>query len=290
MFCLELLIPPLPQLITIGHFAPSEGNSHFERNFALYDIIIVKSGSYYMSEEGTPYEINSNSLLVLEPNKRHWGHQGCPQGTDLYYLHLLHGAPLRSLEEENIQWNTLFHSPTRMDEKPSEQRIYLPKFTAILDPAPLFSLLDRMVEMKNVFTLENQLSLQVMLGQLLIMLQNGLRTRTYSESHKLSKLIISYLQAHSDKPFRLEDLSKEFHFHVDYISKSLKKHTGLTPLQMSHRIKIEKAKSTLQHTNQPIKEIVSQLGFSDYNYFLRLFRQQVGLPPAAFRSTYFRHK
>jgi YesN/AraC family two-component response regulator len=55
---------------------------------------------------------------------------------------------------------------------------------------------------------------------------------------------------------------------------------------MSHRIKLEIAKSMLQHTNLPIKEIVGQLGFIDYNYFLRLFRSQVGLPPAAFRQSF----
>jgi hypothetical protein len=50
MNCLELLIPPLPQIMTIGHFLPFQGTKHFDRSFALYDIIIVKDGSYYMTE------------------------------------------------------------------------------------------------------------------------------------------------------------------------------------------------------------------------------------------------
>jgi hypothetical protein len=159
---------------------------------------------------------------VLEPNRRHWGHQGCPHGKELYYVHMLHGAPLRYVEDEDIVWNTLSPSPTHLDLAPAPQRMYLPKYTSNLDSAALFPLLDRMVELKTFFTLENQLSLQVMMGQFLQILQNTLQIRTYSDSHKLSDLIIRYLHANSDKPFRLEDLSKEFHFHVDYISKSLK--------------------------------------------------------------------
>lgn len=283
MDCLELALPPIPHLVTVGRYKPMKGSQHFERVFPLYDIILVKQGAYYMMENTTSYEIREHGLLVLEPGKIHRGSAPCPEGTELYYVHLKHPAPLRTLPAEEIPWSSLITpTPTYQDLDVGMQRMYLPKF-AQLDLSEMFPLLDRMMELKSQYSLENQLPLQALTASFLVMLQRALRSHTLSPGQKLSEQLIAYLYACSDRPFRLEDLSERFHFHTDYLSKCLKKHTGLTPLQYANRIKVEKAKSLLQQTDLPLKEIVAQLGIADYNYFLRLFRKHTGISPAKYR-------
>ncbi|WP_259620061.1 helix-turn-helix domain-containing protein [Paenibacillus doosanensis] len=285
MDCLELQIPPMPQYITVGHTKPREGTQHFERSFPLYDMILVKSGAYYMTEDEVPYEIGENGFLVLEPHRLHRGHRPCPAGTELYYLHFLHSSPLRTVHAQDIQWTAVSPSPTYRDQEPHRQLMYLPKF-AHVEPDEAFPLLDQMKQLHSRFSPENHLQLQALLGQFLVLLQKRLRTQTYSRSQKLSEQIVQYLYATCSEPFRLDDLSKKFNFHIDYLSKCLKKHTGMTPLQYANRIKIEKAKSLLQHSDLPLKEIVAQVGFADYNYFLRVFRQHTGISPAKYRNGY----
>ncbi|MFE5317742.1 AraC family transcriptional regulator [Paenibacillus sp. NPDC056579] len=287
MDCLELQIPPLPQFMTIGLTKPPTGTHHYERSFSLYDLLIVKQGAYYMTEQEKEYELKANDILVLEPHRRHWGHQGSKEGTELYYVHFKHSLPLRTVTADEIQWTAVSPSPTYRDLEPSKQTMYIPKSGAI-ETSEVFPLLDQMLQLNNRFSVENQLSLQTLLCQFFALLQKQLRARVFSPGQKLSEQIINYLYATSDRPFRLDDLSRRFNFHIDYLSKCLKKHTGMTPLQYANRIKMEQAKELLHHSDLPLKEIVTRVGFTDYNYFLRVFRQHTGISPAKYRSGYLR--
>jgi AraC-like DNA-binding protein len=282
MDCLELQMPPLPQLMTVNKVSYQEPFNHFERTFPLYDIILVTKGAFHITEEGESYKIGENSLLVLEPNKRHWGHQSCNPGTTLYYLHFKHSPPLRTLPGEDIQWHSVFTTPNHWDLEPCAQYLYIPKFGEI-DTAQLVPMLEQMRAMRGRFTLEHLLPLQAMLGQVLLVLQKAARTSSYSRSQEISRLIVRYMDEHMEKPFRLEDLSKRLNYHIDYLTKCLKKHTGMTPIQYLNRLRIEKARHLLAQTDLPLQCVSEKVGITDYNYFFRLFRKHSGMTPVQYR-------
>ena len=50
--------------------------------------------------------------------------------------------------------------------------------------------------------------------------------------------------------------------------------------------RIEKAKALLQNSSLPITEISAQVGFLDYNYFLRIFKKETGVSCRAYRNTH----
>jgi AraC family transcriptional activator of pobA len=71
-----------------------------------------------------------------------------------------------------------------------------------------------------------------------------------------------------------------------YLNEALKQTTGLP---VSHWIIQElmlEAKRLLYYTNSTVKEIAFQLGYADHAYFSRLFKEQVGQTPLAFRIAY----
>lgn len=71
-----------------------------------------------------------------------------------------------------------------------------------------------------------------------------------------------------------------------YLNEALKQCTGLP---VSHWIIQElmlEAKRLLYYTDRTVKEIAHELGYGDHTYFSRLFRQQVGMTPLAFRAGY----
>lgn len=73
---------------------------------------------------------------------------------------------------------------------------------------------------------------------------------------------------------------------TSYLNEALKATTGLP---VSHWIIQElmlEAKRLLYYTNSTVKEIAFQLGYSDHAYFSRLFKEQVGQTPLAFRAAY----
>lgn len=286
MLCLELLIPPMPTLVTVKKVTFSKPFRHHDRTFPLYDIIIVRSGCFYITEDGNPYEIQDNQMLILEPGKRHYGHLACRAGTVLYYLHVQHPPAQRLLLPEDIRWHSVLPVPTYHELEPQEQFMYLPKFKE-LKTNQIWSILEEMIEQRSSSVLERMLPLQVMFGQLLMVLQNQAKTSHNHHSRQLCDHMIAYLTDHIDKPFRLEEMSKHLNFSVDYLSKCLKKHTNLTPVQYLNGIRMRKARDLLEYSELSLNEISSKVGISDINYFFRLFRKMIGVPPAKYRASFY---
>jgi AraC-like DNA-binding protein len=63
----------------------------------------------------------------------------------------------------------------------------------------------------------------------------------------------------------------------------LHEHFGLSPLQFLQKTRIERAKTLLFTTGKSVKEISALCGFSDINFFHRVFLRLTGVTPASLR-------
>jgi ribose transport system ATP-binding protein len=70
----------------------------------------------------------------------------------------------------------------------------------------------------------------------------------------------------------------------DNFRRRFKNQIGMSPNQYFLSAKIERAKELLLFTDTEIKDIASQLGFSDPYYFSRVFKERVKTSPAHFRQ------
>ncbi|CAG7650847.1 HTH-type transcriptional activator RhaR [Paenibacillus solanacearum] len=285
MDCLQLLIPPLPQFLTAGHSVWSPGMRHFPRTFDVYDLLIVCSGTLYMSEEGKEYEIPGGSMLLLEPGCAHRGYRSCEEPTEIYWVHFAHTPPVQRLAEKSVAWSAMVRQGTDSDQRPVEQYLYLPKYGSA-DLKPLLPLLEELLRMRRSLTMEHAIDLHVQLGKLLSQLQAGLRgSRQGSRSLAVADQVKRYLEARLAEPYRAECMAETLHFDVDYAARCLRKHTGLSPLQYHHVIRVEEAKRLLRYTGLPVRDVAAQVGYADYNYFIRLFRKTAGASPGAYRHS-----
>jgi AraC-like DNA-binding protein len=71
-----------------------------------------------------------------------------------------------------------------------------------------------------------------------------------------------------------------------YLNEVVKDTTGYTVSHWIHQEIISEAKRTLFYTNNPVKEIAYDLGYSDPAYFIRLFKKITGISPLQFRHKY----
>lgn len=283
MECLELAIPPLPQLLTVGHSIWKPGQQHLSRSFNVYDLLFVVRGTLYLSEEEVPYEVTEGSFLVLEPNRRHAGTRPCDADTEIYWLHLVHPAPVRTLDSGQIPWSMPFTKSTNQDESPHTQFMYIPKFTRLPLPEVL-PYLQRMQELHHGLTLAASLPLQAELAGLLAVLQSAVRSQYAPRSRLLCDQIIAYLQTNLNRPFDAKHMERSLHFHFDYLARCLKACTGLSPLQYRHELQIKKAKSLLEQTGLSVSEVGFRVGLENPNYFIRLFRRSTGMTPGQYRN------
>ena len=69
-----------------------------------------------------------------------------------------------------------------------------------------------------------------------------------------------------------------------YLSDLLRQETGKTAIELIHIHLIDEAKNLLIEGKMNISEISFSLGFENPNYFARLFKKEVGIPPNVFRD------
>ncbi len=85
--------------------------------------------------------------------------------------------------------------------------------------------------------------------------------------------------------FKLKELAdacciSEYHF-----LRLFKHFFGCTPSAYLEKIRMEKARSLIEQSEQPLKEIAYQTGYTDQQYFSRRFKKQFGQPPSQIRKT-----
>lgn len=285
MKCLELEIPPMPQFLRFGQAVAPLGHVHVKRSFNVYDLIYVKSGTFYMTEENTTYEIKNGELLVLEPGLTHWGHLPCPEKTELYWIHFIHHGVKRVLEHDQVEWLMLLNKKNDFAEEPASQYMYVPKHSSI-DPSIMMPFIERMEQLFHSFSIRNALPLNSLLVQLLEKLQYVVQRMSQSRSMILSDRVMEYLEKNANVPFQSKHLEDALHFHIDYLTRCLKKHTGMSPLQYQRKIQIDQAKSLLEATEMTITEISERIGMGDSGYFNRVFRQTIGVTPSQYRQKF----
>ena len=78
-------------------------------------------------------------------------------------------------------------------------------------------------------------------------------------------------------------MADQFNFSSRYLSDLLKQETGKTAIELIHLHLINEAKNYLLKGSLNISEISFILGFENPNYFARLFKKEVGIPPKEFR-------
>ena len=99
----------------------------------------------------------------------------------------------------------------------------------------------------------------------------------------LTVKITSYINMNFKSRITLEDVGRLTFFSPIYCDTVFKKDTGHSIIDYLITRRIDEAKKQLLGTTIPLSEIASLCGFSDYNYFCRVFKKRVGTTPSAYR-------
>ncbi|BDM83727.1 helix-turn-helix domain-containing protein [Acaryochloris marina] len=96
--------------------------------------------------------------------------------------------------------------------------------------------------------------------------------------------VLDYIDAHLSNEITLADLAalvdiSQFHF-----GRLFKQSLGRSPYQYLMLQRLERAKTLLKHTDQPIVEIALECGFNSHSQFGRKFRQMTGVTPKVYRA------
>lgn len=105
------------------------------------------------------------------------------------------------------------------------------------------------------------------------------------ESSSVIETILRYVDEHYCEEITRNDLTDLVYISSDYCSRIFKKETGRSLAQYVQEKRIEKAKKLLE-SDLSVKNVALQVGYSNFSYFSKIFKDMTGVTPMEFRGTF----
>jgi YesN/AraC family two-component response regulator len=93
---------------------------------------------------------------------------------------------------------------------------------------------------------------------------------------------LSYIANHYKEIISLESCAENVDISYAHLSRIFKKETSLSFSEYLNRFRVNKAKMFLAEKKLPIKQIVDETGFTNYNYFFKVFKGVEGITPVEY--------
>jgi AraC-like DNA-binding protein len=105
----------------------------------------------------------------------------------------------------------------------------------------------------------------------------------HARSAELVRQFKNLLAAHSHTIKSPSAYASKLNVSLGYLNETIKKATGSTVSYWIQQELFNEAKRLLYHSDDDIKQIAYELGYTDYSYFCRAFRKVSGMSPLRFR-------
>lgn len=115
------------------------------------------------------------------------------------------------------------------------------------------------------------------------LLENTLSPKGKHSLEKLKK-VIEHVHVNYAEPISLQALADICFMSPNYFCRYFKQEIGKTPIGFINEYRIEKACELLSESLLPISEVSLSVGFDNFSYFIRKFREYKGVTPKKYRS------
>lgn len=177
--------------------------------------------------------------------------------------------------DKNVEWQSaLFEKGYRIYLLTSEQRI-----------ETLFIAWNKAAEMKNI-----NIGISIYrtsfdnIASMIFEAEQCLRHKIYFSINQAVSSIQIYISKNFMNNICLHDLAKELFLTETYICELFKKNTRLTISSYIMYIRLNEAAYLLKKSDLSLQEISEKVGYSDYNYFGRIFKQHFYISPKIYRE------
>ncbi len=254
----------------------SETEEPIARHFhSVYELIYIVQGAARFTIGDSCYQADAGSLLLISKLEEH-DVQALRRPYRRYYLQLTPAQLERCLPDPRLRWvfvrrTQAFRHCFDLGEKAAEAHALLRQMTEEWqNPGPFC---------------EERLS--SLLTLLLILCQRQCPNQFPAPSRNLPDAVSKaqqYLDRHFAESVSLETLAGQLFISPSYLSHAFRQWTGYSPKRYLMLCRLSHARQLLLDTNAAVGEVSLQCGFQDVNNFIRAFRQETGLTPAAYRK------
>lgn len=115
-------------------------------------------------------------------------------------------------------------------------------------------------------------------------LQIIIHDHSNNPAHSVVYDIKKYINSNFNEELTLQILGEKFHVNSSYLGRLFKEKTGEYFNDYLCHVRITKAQNLLTESTLKISTISKKIGYSDPNYFLKKFKQIIGLTPSEYRN------
>lgn len=113
----------------------------------------------------------------------------------------------------------------------------------------------------------------------------GTESQKVKSSEDIVAMVKQYIKLHYSEPISLKYMSKRVFLSSDYLSRLIKKETGMSFAAYLQKYRIEQVCRLLIHTNETVEIIREKCGFHDAKFFYLSFKKHMGVTPITYRKS-----
>lgn len=118
-----------------------------------------------------------------------------------------------------------------------------------------------------------------------------LKNKQAQLSDDMVSRVVSYMKMHfADYDISLDKVVEELGVTSAFVRNAIKEKTGKSYRDYLVFLRIEYAKELLERSRMNVAEICEKVGYTNISYFVKLFRESTGLPPATWRDSLCQEK
>lgn len=107
-----------------------------------------------------------------------------------------------------------------------------------------------------------------------------------SKSDKLTivEIVENYIEMHFSEDISMEEMAGKLHVHPSHLMRAFKKEKGITVSHYRNMRRLKEAKELILFSNLSMTEIAIIVGFSNPQYFSKLFKEVEGVTPVEYKK------
>lgn len=109
--------------------------------------------------------------------------------------------------------------------------------------------------------------------------------RNNKEFKQIMKSACDFIHEHYQDDLTLTQMAEYTGLSISHFSSLFKRHTGESLVAYINQVRVEKAKEWLRNSNDKIYLIAEKAGFSSQPYFIRVFKNVMGMSPNEYRKS-----
>ncbi|MDN4603275.1 AraC family transcriptional regulator [Paenibacillus sp. F6_3S_P_1C] len=254
--------------VAYGRYNDPEHREHRPDGIREYNLHLVFRGQGYVKTDQGAVHLMAGQGFLYAPGQAQHYHADPADPWDVRWIHLQ------------------AHDLERLLDLRSPDKVWLFSFSGSERFAALH---EQLCQLGGTYESVHEPKLSAVLYELLSQLSRNSESleRTSLLNHQETiRSTADYIRRHCTQPLSLADMAGTAGYSVYYFNRMFKSIMGVPPGRYLLDCRILVAKRMLVDSGLSVKQIASQCGFTHSSYFIRMFRDYIGMTPQQFRLMY----